>query len=72
MKLRFTKNIRIIWAITSKDLVDALKNKNIITLVVTCILVVIMYRYLPALTAEDGPPALLVYDQVGSEFAAGL
>jgi ABC-2 type transport system permease protein len=72
MKRTLAENLRIVWAITSKDLIDALKNKNIITLIITCVLVVIMYRYLPALTAEDGPPALLVYDQAESAFAAGL
>ena len=72
MNRTFTENLRIVWAITSKDLIDALKNKNIITLLITCVLVVIMYRYLPALTMENGPPALLVYDQAESEFATAL
>ncbi len=62
MKLTFAENLRIVWAITSKDLIDALKNKNVLSLIITSLFVVIMYRYLPLLTAEDGPPALLVYD----------
>jgi ABC-2 type transport system permease protein len=72
MKRTFAEDLRIVWAITSKDLIDALKNKNVISLIITCVLVVIMYRYLPALTAEDGPPALLVYDEDESEFAKVL
>ena len=72
MKRTIAENLRIVWAITAKDLTDALKNKNILTLVVTCVLVVVMYRYLPALMAEDEPPALLVYDEAESQFAASL
>jgi ABC-2 type transport system permease protein len=72
MKRTLIVNLRIVWTITAKDLIDALKNKNIITLVITCVLVVITYRYLPALTAEDGPPTLLVYDEAESQFAAAL
>jgi len=72
MKHTFIENLRIVWAITAKDLIDALKNKNIITLVITCVLVVITYRYLPALTAEDGLPAVLVYDEAESQLSAAL
>ena len=72
MKRTLTEDIRIVWAIISKDLIDALKNKNVISLIVTSLLVVAMYRYLPALTAEDGPPALLVHDAGESEFVAAL
>ena len=68
MKHTFSENLRIVWAITSKDLIDALKNKNVISLVVTSLMVVVLYRYLPALIAEDGPPALLLYDAGESEF----
>ena len=72
MKHNLNKNFRIVWAITSKDLIDGLKNKNVISLIVTSLLVVILYRYLPALTAEDGPPALLVYDEADSAFVTAL
>ncbi len=72
MKHTFTEDFRIVWAITSKDLTDALKNKNVITLIVTSLLVVMMYRYLPALLADDGPPALLIYDAGESKFATAL
>ena len=67
MKTPLSTHLRIIWAITAKDLVDGLKNKNILTLVITSLLVVLMYRYLPALTADDGPPYLLVVAEAPSE-----
>jgi ABC-2 type transport system permease protein len=67
MKKSFIDNLRIIWAITAKDMVDALKNKNVIGVLVPALLVVVLYHYLPAITAEDGPPVLRVYDAGQSE-----
>ena len=61
MKRTFAENVRIVWAITSKDLIDGIKNKNVITLIISALFIVLVYKYLPGLTAEDGPPALLVY-----------
>jgi len=61
MKRPFVENFRIVWAITSKDLIDGIKNKNVITLIISALFIVLVYKYLPALTAEDGPPVLLVY-----------
>jgi ABC-2 type transport system permease protein len=61
MKRTFAENVRIVWAITSKDLIDGIKNKNVITLIISALFIVLVYKYIPGLTAEDGPPALLVY-----------
>jgi hypothetical protein len=72
MKQTLPENLRIVWALTLKDLLDGLKNKNVLSLIIMSLLIVIMYRFLPALMAEDAPPALLVYDQGDSEFAAAL
>jgi len=66
MKPKFTDHIRIIWSITLKDLTDAVKNKNIITIILSALFIVMVYKYLPGLTAEDSPPRLLVYDPVNS------
>lgn len=62
MKSTLTNHLRIIWAITAKDLVDAVKNKNVIGVIVPALFIIVIYRYMPAITAEDGPPALLLYD----------
>ncbi len=62
MKLSLKNNVRIIWAITAKDVVDAVKNKNVIGAVIPALLILVLYRFMPAFTAEDGPPALLLYD----------
>jgi ABC-2 type transport system permease protein len=62
MKPSLVNHLRIIWAITSKDLVDAVKNKNVLGVIIPALFVIVIYRFMPAMTAEDGPPALLLYD----------
>ena len=59
---KLLENIRIIWAITSKDLVDGVKNKNVLGVIIPALFMIVLYRFMPAITAEDGPPALLVYE----------
>lgn len=71
MKQKFSENMRIVWALTSKDLIDGLKNKNVISLIVISLLVAILYRYLPALE-DSGPPGLLVYDEGDSALVEEL
>jgi ABC-2 type transport system permease protein len=65
-------HMRIILAITLKDLREAVKNKTIITALVSALFVVIMYRYLPVLTNMNEKPALAVFDPGDSAFAARL
>lgn len=55
------KNLRIIWAITAKDLTDSIKNKNILGVILPALFMVVAYRYLPLLTRETRPPALFLY-----------
>jgi ABC-2 type transport system permease protein len=62
MKRSWIENLRIVWAITTKDLTDGIKNKNVIGVIVPALFIVVLYRFMPAITAEEGPPALLVYD----------
>lgn len=62
MKFSRINHLRIIWAITAKDLIDSVKNKNVIGAIIPALFIILIYRYMPAITAKDGPPALLVYD----------
>lgn len=62
MKPALINHLRIIWAITTKDLVDAFKNKNVLGVIIPALFIIVIYRFMPAITAEDGPPALLIYD----------
>ena len=72
MKISLVENLRIVWAITLKDLSDGFKNKNIISILISCLFIVVIYKYLPGLTAVDGPPALLVYDPAESSLLTAL
>jgi ABC-2 type transport system permease protein len=63
---------RILWAITAKDMIEALKNKNIITLLLTSVLMLFVYSGLPLLENRGKPPALLVYDDGSSSLVAFL
>ncbi len=60
-RLGLRESARIVWALFSKDVLEALKNKNTITIIFTALLIVFFYRALPALSTQ-GKPALLVYD----------
>ena len=63
---------QVTWAIAGKDISDAIKNKTILANLITIMLVVIFYRFLPALEGQDALPALMVYDRGQSSRAAQL
>lgn len=56
-----SQNLRIIWAITWKDILQGWKNKVILTSVITSLFLVVFYYYLPELT-EDELPLVVIYD----------
>jgi ABC-2 type transport system permease protein len=66
------ESARILWAITAKDLVEALKNKNTVFLIVFGVLMLVFYREYPALTSRGEPPNVLVYDAGNSALVAYL
>jgi hypothetical protein len=53
---------RILWALFTKDVLDVLKNKNTIVVILTSLLMVFFYRALPALSTQGEPVNLFVYD----------
>lgn len=59
---RLVDKMRIVWAIVAKDLLETLKNKNTISVILTSLLVVFAYRAIPTLTSSGEKTALLVYD----------
>ena len=67
-----TDKLRIVWAIVAKDLLEALKNKNTISLILTSLFVVFAYRGIPNLTSAGEKTALLVYDAGDSALIALL
>ncbi len=63
--------LRIVWAISAKDITDALKNKTILANVVLVFFIMVVYRWLPSLyTPRDTD--LLVYDAGHSRLASEL
>ena len=47
---RWGKKLRIVFALAAKDIADGFKNKVTLTLIVTMLLVVLMFRFLPYFT----------------------
>lgn len=66
------KRVRIIWAIAAKDIVEAVKNKNTLTVLISVLFIVGFYRVMPVLTNEDDMPCILVYDAGDSRLATML
>ncbi len=71
-RTRWLAHLRIVWAITAKDILEALKNKNIISVIVVSLLMVVFYRVYPGLSAALEPPAVLIYDEGASALPARL
>ena len=66
------ESARVIWAITAKDLVGALKNKNAISVIITSFAMVFVYWGFPILTSRGENPNLLIYDEGDSTLTAYL
>ena len=69
---KWRANVRIVWAITAKDLVEALKNKSTIALVITSLAMLLLYRGLPFLGSGGDLPHLRIYDAGNSALVAFL
>jgi ABC-2 type transport system permease protein len=69
---RWNERIRIILAITAKDLVEAIKNKNTLAVILPVLFIILMYRYLPSFTHGDDPTTVLVFDPAESSFGLSL
>ena len=58
--LSFKENLRIVFAIAWKDIVDGWKNKVILTSLLTSIFLIVFYYYMPDLTRGDMPPLIVI------------
>ena len=59
-KLR--KNLRIVWAIASKDIVDAIRNKTTMSVILGVAILMLSSQALPLLLKLDRTPRVVVYD----------
>lgn len=69
---RWNERMRIVLAITAKDLVEAIKNKNTISVILPVLFILLIYRYLPSFTHGDDPPRVFLYDPAESSFGLAL
>jgi ABC-type Na+ efflux pump permease subunit len=59
---RFRQKIRVIWAIVAKDIVEALKNKNTLAIILITLLMTVFYYYMPSLSERNNPPRVRIFD----------
>lgn len=65
-------HLRLVWALASKDIVDALKTKTTLTTIIIALFMVLVYRALPALTAESDSLRVLLYAESESVLVTEL
>jgi ABC-2 type transport system permease protein len=63
---------RIIWAIAAKDISDAIRNKTTLSAVLSAALLILFFRFLPALESGDALPRLALYDAGNSALISAL
>ena len=61
-KINVTERMRIIWAIAAKDIVDAIKNRTVITIVLGMATMMLSAQAFPLLLKLSGTPRTIVYD----------
>jgi ABC-type Na+ efflux pump permease subunit len=71
-KTGWRENARIVWAITAKDLLEAVKNKNTIMVLLTSLFMVFFYRIMPVIFDAKEPVNVLAYDAGNSKLVAYL
>jgi ABC-2 type transport system permease protein len=62
MKPRIREGTRVLFAIAAKDIVDAIKNRSILSQIFTVAFIVVAYRFLPVFSNGDALPRLVLYD----------
>ena len=65
-------DLRIIWAITSKDLLDAVKSKTTLSILLSALFIVAIYQVLPTFERPSDLPTVLVYDAGDSDLLPAL
>ena len=68
----FREDLRIILAITSKDLLDAIKSKTTISILLSALFIVVIYQVLPKFERPSDLPVVLVYDAGSSALLPAL
>ncbi len=66
------EDLRIVLAITSKDVLDAVKNKTTLSILLSALFIVVIYQVLPKFEKGSDLPTVLVYDAGASDLLAAL
>jgi ABC-2 type transport system permease protein len=66
------EDLRIIWAITAKDVLDAVRNKTTLSILLSALFIVVIYQVLPKWEHGSDLPTVLVYDAGASDLLAAL
>ena len=69
---KFRQHLRVIWAITWKDILDGWKNKTILGNLIMVTLMIVFYKTLPSWENNAEVPNMLVYDAGKSSLVVAL
>jgi ABC-2 type transport system permease protein len=68
----YREDLRIILAITAKDLLDAVKSKTTLSILISALFIVVVYQVLPRFERQSDLPVVLAYDVGESDLLAAL
>ncbi|NIW47406.1 MAG: ABC transporter permease, partial [Gammaproteobacteria bacterium] len=71
-KNKWLEKARVILAITGKDILEAVKNKSVISTILSALFIVVAYRFIPILSRGSDPPVVFIYSQVETEIVKKL
>lgn len=71
-KPSWADHLRLVWTLASKDIVDALKTKATLATIIISLVMVLFYRYLPALTDDGDTLNVLLYAETESSLVTAL
>lgn len=66
------RRVRVIWAITTKDIVDAIKNKTTLGVILPVLFILVFYRFIPQIYGHDDQITTYLFDASGSDVAVQL
>jgi ABC-type Na+ efflux pump permease subunit len=61
MKTSTASNLRIVWAISAKDLTDSIKNKHVLAVILPAIVLILIYRFIPMMNSSDELSTLRIF-----------
>jgi ABC-2 type transport system permease protein len=70
--VKLQEHLRIIWAIAAKDIVDAIKNKTTLSVIISVLFLMVFYQVLPKFENGDPPPRLVLHDEGNSSLIPHL